>query len=54
MGSIIVASENDEKSLKSLTPLHFRAFQVREIIIPKAGGEKVLFQGIFFFALGLQ
>ena len=48
MGSIILTSENDEKSWKLLTPCGFYAFQVREIIIPKSGGEKVLFQGFIF------
>ena len=48
MGSIILSSEKDEKWRKSLTPLHFRAFQVRELTIPKSRGEHVLFQGFIF------
>ena len=48
MGSVISSSKNEEKSLKQLTPLHFRAFQVREITIPKSRGENVLFQGFIF------
>ena len=48
MGSIILSSENDEKWPKSLTPLHFRAFQVRELTISKSRGENVLFQGFIF------
>ena len=48
MGSIILSSEKDDRWRKSLTPLHFRAFQVRELTIPKSRGENVLFQGFIF------
>ena len=48
MGSIILSSENDDKSSKLLTPCGFCAFQVRELKIRKSRGENVLFQGFIF------